>query len=70
MGTIVAIKKFNNEDVKSYKAFLVEIDVNLAIRGHPNIIQFIGAFSQGKFSYVVTELGIKGNLFDFIIKNK
>ena len=44
MGTIVAIKRYPNSEEKSYKAFLVEVDVNLAIRGHPNIIQFVGAF--------------------------
>lgn len=38
MGTLVALKKFDNSDQKSYKAFLVEVDVNLALRGHPNII--------------------------------
>ena len=41
---------------------MVEVEINLAIRGHPNIILFMGAYSSGKYSYVITEIAKKGNL--------
>jgi RIO-like serine/threonine protein kinase len=45
MGTDVAIKRFVNKDVKSFKAFLTELDIQLSMkRGHPNIIMFMGGY--------------------------
>jgi serine/threonine protein kinase len=45
LGTEVAIKRYSNNDEKSFRAFLVEVDINLAIRGHPNIVLFMGAYT-------------------------
>ena len=44
LGTEVAIKRFNKKDEKSFKAFLTEIDIQISVRGHPNIVLFMGAY--------------------------
>ncbi len=67
-GTEVAIKRFNNKEDMSFKAFLTEVDIFLAFRGHPHIISFIGGYKQAQYSYLVTELAKKGNIHDYMKK--
>ena len=52
------------------KSFLNELDVYTSISGHPNIINFMGAFQDNKFLYLVNEMGTRGNLHNFILRNK
>ena len=65
MGTEVAIKRYLNKDEKCFKAFLVEVEINLAIKSHPNIILFLGAFQKDKYSYIINDLAKKGNLHTY-----
>ena len=67
MHTPVAIKKYKNSNDQAFKAFLTEIDILQSLKsGHPNIIQFLGGFKQGPYSYLVFELAKGGNLQSFI----
>lgn len=70
LGTEVAIKRFSTKESSSFKAFLTELEIFMAIRGHPNIVTFLGGYQKGNYSFIVNELSKKGNLSDFIIKNK
>ncbi len=44
MGTPVAVKRYENKQKHSFKAFLTEIEILQSFRGHPNVVLCFGGY--------------------------
>jgi serine/threonine protein kinase len=58
LGNDVAVKRFDNQDAASLKAFKTELQILNWLRdhgSHPNLVHIYGAFTDPTSSYIVLE---------------